>query len=107
MDKIIKKAQYFSAEVLESFRENPLYSKFSYEINLWKLKFTECEIEKYKNIMTELLFEFDLSFENGFEGDLIVKGKRKNVPHLISDEIFHEMKLTELKNFRNKMLGSL
>lgn len=107
MDKIIKIAQCFSAEVLESFRENPLYSKFSYEINLWKLKFTECEIEKYKNIMTELLFEFDLSFENGFEGDLIVKGKRKNVPHLISYEIIHEMKLTELKNLRNKMLGSL
>ena len=106
MDKIIKIAQCFSAEVLESFRENPLYSKFSYEINLWKLKFTECEIEKYKNIMTELLFEFDLSFENGFEGDLIVKGKRKNVPHLISYEIIHEMKLTEFENLRNKMLGS-
>ena len=106
MDKIIKIAQYFSGEVLECFRENPLHSKFSYEINLWRLKFTECEIEKYKNIMKELLFEFDLSFENGFEGDLIVKGKRKNVPHLISDEIIHDMKLTELENFRNKMLGS-
>lgn len=106
MDKIIIIAKHDSAEVLKCFRENPLHSKFSYEINLWKFKFTECEIENYKHTIAEFLFEFDLSFENGFQGDLIIKGKRKNVPHLISDEIIHEMKLTELENFRNKMLGS-
>lgn len=98
-------AAYHAGDVLKKSNKNPIHNVFDYTINIEELNFNEQSIELYKKLISLKLHEFDLKFQK-LDYKLVIKGIKKYRDQFLSNEIIHNMKLSELENYRKNILGS-